>query len=715
MIKTFREAVGRAFQAGEKKWTQGGSLEAAQRVFLESLLRYVKPKALYFDVNSVKPPVYGTPGLVARPYLAELFKTNPYLKDITPDMRLLPFPSSDPARQLMISEALENARKSGKISQDMFDKMSARYEEAKRAKPISYVLGLKTLRPEVPPPEHRSGGGISDPEETKQEPQVPRATKTPSKPPKPKTPREVALPPQTTAAASGATSAAAGGVEPPLPKGQRDPLSIAVRGMTAPDDVKEAGKDLQFMIDSGFSMTQETKDRIKQIRGNTLRLLAGVKDFIFTNPPAETLQTISINQKVLDLVKGLRPDLSVHVKGYNYCGPGTDIVGNFINGVPPVNALDAICLMHDIRYLGAQNEVDVREADEIMLREIEQLDPAERGQIGEVQVATVSGLIRAKVMAEKAGFLNPMAFIEKLTPIGDVEEQVVEKQLETESVWLTDLVEQEKRASRIAQTSRIAQIEQKAGEGDDPEPTALAPGGAVQFTQILPPAEVARTRAAAAAEPEEEIKEGLPRTSSSQRVPPGPMAERVGARGEGVSIRGGENVGEMRGIPTTNIVGERYMRPLLFQGNADSVTLSKAEEEDNQRWFENFSWVDSGWGNGNQQRLPWNDPITNARSGNTILDAQKRNQRLRFAGKQYYGPAEYRPSRFPSGSTRRFVEVPMIPTTQIRQQMMRANALPARPGPIRMPRENDIFPPMKDRNSLETRLYYPDLVDGSRL
>lgn len=37
----------------------------------------------------------------------------------------------------------------------------------------------------------------------------------------------------------------------------------------------------------------------------------------------------------------------IHLPGYNYCGPGTDYFRRIRNGVKPVNALDAACVVHD--------------------------------------------------------------------------------------------------------------------------------------------------------------------------------------------------------------------------------------------------------------------------------------------------------------------------------------------------------------------------------
>ena len=61
--------------------------------------------------------------------------------------------------------------------------------------------------------------------------------------------------------------------------------------------------------------------------------------------------------------------LSLHIPGYSYCGPGTDIKGNVAKGVKPVNKLDAHCMEHDIFYskhpdTASRNKADLKLADQ---------------------------------------------------------------------------------------------------------------------------------------------------------------------------------------------------------------------------------------------------------------------------------------------------------------------------------------------------------------
>lgn len=40
----------------------------------------------------------------------------------------------------------------------------------------------------------------------------------------------------------------------------------------------------------------------------------------------------------------------IHIAGYNYCGPNTNLTSRFEHGEPPVNKLDFACMQHDIAY-----------------------------------------------------------------------------------------------------------------------------------------------------------------------------------------------------------------------------------------------------------------------------------------------------------------------------------------------------------------------------
>lgn len=167
--------------------------------------------------------------------------------------------------------------------------------------------------------------------------------------------------------------------------------------------------------------------------------------------------------------------------------------------------------------------------------------------------------------------------------------------------------------------------------------------------------------------------------------------------------------------PDKSIVGERSVRPLLFRESGQSVQLTPSQIQDNKRWLENFTWVDPGFGNGNQQRLPWN--LHGGRANNRLYEAQMNNQAIKYSGELFNGAQEYRKAIVPSKTTMRMMEPPRIPNTQVRQRMIRNGALPAGLGrPIQMIRDtNNIVRPVDRVDDRDRELLYPDVVDFTRV
>lgn len=57
--------------------------------------------------------------------------------------------------------------------------------------------------------------------------------------------------------------------------------------------------------------------------------------------------------------------VELHIPGYNWCGPGTDITKNRL----PVNKLDEACKKHDLFYASHKNLKDRHQADKILQKE----------------------------------------------------------------------------------------------------------------------------------------------------------------------------------------------------------------------------------------------------------------------------------------------------------------------------------------------------------
>ena len=163
------------------------------------------------------------------------------------------------------------------------------------------------------------------------------------------------------------------------------------------------------------------------------------------------------------------------------------------------------------------------------------------------------------------------------------------------------------------------------------------------------------------------------------------------------------------------IIGERNMRSTLIRESADAVKLTAHQKEMNRRWYENFKWVDEGFGNGNLERLPWDEK--SGEYSNSLYRAQKVNEHIRYSGELFDGGQ--RLTRIPqqSAESRYRHQVPMIPDVQNHQAWQRAGPLPARAGrPIQMMRDNpnDHLTRKEQLFARDMRGYHPQVVADSR-
>ena len=264
----------------------------------------------------------------------------------------------------------------------------------------------------------------------------------------------------------------------------------------------------------------------------------------------------------------------------------------------------------------------------------------------------------------------------------------------------------------------------------------VAPGVTVEEEEGLDVVEPAGAGAGEEVKEEEEVEE-----DEGQVVPVGPAGAGGGQLVDATPVdldelkkqrervgqfrRSDLNIQQSRGDPPLNtmgltdakpVVGERNMRPLLFREEGDTIKLTQFEENENRLFYENFTWVDSGFGNGNIQRLPGSLYAGKDLANNRLYDAQMRNEKLKFSGRLFTGPQQYRKKYDISAQTRKLIEVPMFSTVQNHQEFIRDSSLPAGAGrPHQMARDEVSFIRRKNVNNKVGRLFYPDLVDGKRL
>jgi hypothetical protein len=277
--------------------------------------------------------------------------------------------------------------------------------------------------------------------------------------------------------------------------------------------------------------------------------------------------------------------------------------------------------------------------------------------------------------------------------------------------------------------------------GDRPAgagPVEVAPGvviedegnGDVEAVPIGAGAGPAEEAGAGAGAAEEEVKEGegkLVPVAGGGGVVSTPVdldelkkqRERVGQfrRSDlGDQKKGDPPLNTMAMTDAKPIVGERNMRPLLFREEGDTVELTQKQENENRIFYENFTWVDSGFGNSNIQRIPGSYYAGKDSANNRLYDAQIKNEKLKYTGRLFNGSQQYRKKYDISQQTRNLIRIPMFSTVQNHQEFIRDSSLEAGAGrPHQMARDDVSWIPRKNVNSKVGRLYYPDLVDGKRL
>lgn len=94
----------------------------------------------------------------------------------------------------------------------------------------------------------------------------------------------------------------------------------------------------------------------------------------------------------------------IHIPGYQYCGPGTQLEKRLARGDPGINQLDRACKQHDIAYSTLQNSKERREADKVLVSQAFPRIYSKDAKFGERAAALlVSSLMGAKIGLSKIG------------------------------------------------------------------------------------------------------------------------------------------------------------------------------------------------------------------------------------------------------------------------------------------------------------------------
>jgi len=91
----------------------------------------------------------------------------------------------------------------------------------------------------------------------------------------------------------------------------------------------------------------------------------------------------------------------------NYMGPGTSLVNRLKRGDPPRTMSDKVAQAHDIRYANAEVLDDIRKADNLMVRKIDEISKNKQDSRFNTSQAK---LIKAKIIGEDLGLIKKDAF-----------------------------------------------------------------------------------------------------------------------------------------------------------------------------------------------------------------------------------------------------------------------------------------------------------------
>lgn len=105
---------------------------------------------------------------------------------------------------------------------------------------------------------------------------------------------------------------------------------------------------------------------------------------------------------MIDYIVNKLPE--IHIPGYQYCGPGTELQKRLTRGDPGVNKLDQACKDHDIAYSSLRSTKERREADKALITRALPRIYSKDAKLGERAAALlVSSLIGAKIGLSKFG------------------------------------------------------------------------------------------------------------------------------------------------------------------------------------------------------------------------------------------------------------------------------------------------------------------------
>ncbi len=141
------------------------------------------------------------------------------------------------------------------------------------------------------------------------------------------------------------------------------------------DDINVTQKASQAIIKSNGIKPGNAEDQqgegIGDVARKAVAKFASIPIKVYTSSGANKIRN-ALGKISHRKDKNWRPGFKneLHVPGYSYCGPGTNIDARLKRGDPGLNQLDRACKIHDIDYALAKTPHDVRSADMKFLQNI---------------------------------------------------------------------------------------------------------------------------------------------------------------------------------------------------------------------------------------------------------------------------------------------------------------------------------------------------------
>lgn len=106
----------------------------------------------------------------------------------------------------------------------------------------------------------------------------------------------------------------------------------------------------------------------------------------------------SIVNKTIDILPTL------HIPGYNYCGPGTPLRDHIAKGVKPINKLDESCKLHDEAYERYSDSANRNIADkELVERAWSRVKSSDASLKEKLAAWAVTNIMKGKTLISGAG------------------------------------------------------------------------------------------------------------------------------------------------------------------------------------------------------------------------------------------------------------------------------------------------------------------------